>query len=190
MKGSLFGISVILCFLCLVLFSCSSPEQSRKILSFFFDGVPEYDTIDADVMMSQEGTESGVDTAVIATTSRRPEYVLHPPYKERMCTTCHLENSLGQLADRQPGLCYMCHEDFSEKYQYIHGPVAAGYCTECHHPHMSKNEKLLIRTGQDLCLFCHDAQHILKGETHEGIEDTSCTECHNPHGSTDRYLFN
>ncbi|NOY37460.1 MAG: hypothetical protein GXO83_07770 [Chlorobi bacterium] len=170
--------------------SCSSPEKSRKLLSFFFDGVPVVDSSMTDTIHSQPGLDVSGDTSALLAKTVKPKYVLHYPYQERMCTSCHLENALGQFADTQPGLCYMCHEDFAEKYKHLHGPVSGGYCTACHNPHMSKNENLLRRTGQKLCLYCHDKDRILKGETHEGIGEMSCLECHNPHGGEDKFLFN
>lgn len=175
--------------LLVLLFGCSSPKQSRNILTFFFDGVPAADTNRPGEYSQAVNSPSGGDSIAVISPSRSV-YVLHEPYREKMCTACHKENALGQFNDRQPELCYLCHEDFSEKYKFIHGPVAAGYCTQCHHPHLSENKNLLIRTGQDLCLYCHDAGRILTEETHEGIDDMDCTECHNPHGGSEKYLFN
>ncbi|HCW93030.1 MAG TPA: cytochrome C, partial [Flexistipes sinusarabici] len=38
--------------------------------------------------------------------------------------------------------CLSCHKDLNnllESMDYVHGPVAAGYCTICHSPHKSTN---------------------------------------------------
>jgi predicted CXXCH cytochrome family protein len=159
MKGNVWMVAFILVQL-IWTSGCNSPEQTRRILSIFFDGVPQQE-----------------DTTLIASVTD---------------DTLQVSDSIqpGQFVEAQPALCYMCHEDFADKYEFLHGPVAAGYCTVCHHPHFEKNEYLLKHTGQDLCLYCHDSNRILKGETHESIGDMNCTECHNPHGGSDKYLFN
>ena len=103
---------------------------------------------------------------------------------------CHDENSMSELIMKEPDLCYICHEDFSEIFNSVHGPVSGGYCTSCHDAHMSKEIKLLKRTGQQICLFCHDSGAVFKNEVHEDIDDSECTLCHNPHGGEDRFILN
>jgi predicted CXXCH cytochrome family protein len=114
---------------------------------------------------------------------------LHYPFGEGECKSCHNEQSLGSMLASQPGLCYLCHQDLGDQYNYLHGPVAGGYCTACHDPHRSTKEKLLRFTGDELCLYCHRAESVLKSETHEGLEGMLCTDCHNPHGGEDNYIF-
>ncbi len=156
-----------------------------KTLTFFFDGVP--DTV-APVHNQDSVLQTGNNNQPENTILPAPETnrFIHPPYQDRECDICHSE---GALTMPQPQLCYQCHEDFSTKYTFVHGPVAGGYCTACHHPHMG-NKHLLLRKGQDICLFCHEKEQVFKNENHDGIENTNCTECHNPHGGEDRYFFN
>ncbi len=175
----------ILCYFTIlaILFSCS--QSSRyKWASFFFDGVPNPD--------EEKQVEVQADTTKIVRTFKRvqPKLFLHDPYREKSCDVCHEGARSHRLLDRQPGLCYQCHEDFAENYAVIHGPTAGGFCTMCHNPHMTKIEKLLKRSGKQLCLFCHEKGLVLKNEVHEEIEDTNCTECHNPHGGEDQFLLN
>ncbi|NOX85830.1 MAG: hypothetical protein GXO86_07695 [Chlorobi bacterium] len=120
----------------------------------------------------------------------KSEYIFHPPYQEKECANCHNQGQMGKLLEPLPGLCYQCHESFGDQYQVLHGPVDAGFCTQCHNPHMSKNKFLLIRTGQNLCLNCHLSKDVFKNEAHSDIEDADCTECHNPHGGEDRFILN
>jgi predicted CXXCH cytochrome family protein len=80
---------------------------------------------------------------------------LHYPFGEGECASCHNEQSLGNMIEPQPALCYLCHVDLSESYNYLHGPVAGGYCSACHDPHRSTNEKLLRYAGDELCFYCH-----------------------------------
>jgi predicted CXXCH cytochrome family protein len=169
--------------------SCSSTRNNR-VLSFFFDGVPLKDTStfannnlpDKDSMKSVVFRENIIES--------NSGYVVHYPYQEKECFSCHNEDSKSELVLPQPDLCYTCHDDFSDKFKVVHGPVSSGYCTTCHNAHMSKEKNLLIRTGQQLCLFCHESEPLLKSETHKEITDTECTLCHNPHGGEDRYILN
>ena len=165
-----------------------SPGINRSLLTFFFDGVPQSDTTDAIPLQSGQPE----DTTLLAeeSTSRATMFqTVHYPYGERECAMCHDENARGNMVVPEPDLCYICHEDFSDTYNYVHGPAAGGYCTACHDPHMSKEQHLLKRTGQPLCLFCHDETAVFKNEIHEGLGDISCMECHNPHGGEDRFIF-
>ena len=93
------------------------------------------------------------------------------------------------MIEPQPGLCYICHEDLAEQYNYLHGPVTGGYCSACHNPHKSEHEKLLRYTGEALCYYCHEAESVLQNEMHEGLDGMLCTDCHNPHGGEDKYIF-
>jgi predicted CXXCH cytochrome family protein len=115
--------------------------------------------------------------------------LVHFPYAERECAACHDPNSLGTLQEPQPDLCYMCHEDYSRSYTYLHGPVAGGYCTSCHHPHLSENAHLLRFTGSELCYYCHRKEGVLKNDMHTDLEGMDCCDCHNAHGGEDRYIF-
>ena len=91
-----------------------------------------------------------------------PVVYYHEAYGSKTCQNCH-DNTVGNdLLEPQPALCYNCHDDFTEEFTFLHGPVSSGYCTECHHPHLSKNQMLLKKTGQELCLNCHEESDVLK----------------------------
>lgn len=169
----------------MLLFWGCSKEISYKTLNFFFDGVPDTSAIPIknETLLQTNNTKKTDNLALTVPETNR---TIHPPYKNRKCKICHTD---GGFTMPQPQLCYQCHEDFSSKYAYIHGPVAGGYCTACHHPHMGE-KKLLLRKGQALCFYCHEKEIVFKNENHSGIDETNCTECHNPHGGQDRTLFN
>ena len=161
-------------------------------MTFFFDGIPPSDTIQYDQGKENENeNEDGVSekfrASPIVTDN---DFIVHYPYKEGECFSCHDENSRSELVLKEPDLCYMCHEDFSGIFKSVHGPVSGGYCTSCHNAHMSKEKNLLIRNGQQICLFCHESKDVFKNETHMDIADTECTLCHNPHGGEDRFILN
>lgn len=172
----------------LLLGQCS-PYAGKSVLHLFFDGVPEADSTDAGNIDPEEVPADSTGYAEAVTASSVPERLIHYPYEERECAACHNEQSLGSMVEPQPGLCYICHEDLAGRYNYLHGPVAGGYCTSCHDPHMSENEKLLRITGEELCFHCHEAESVLRNEMHEGLEGMLCTDCHNPHGGEDKYIF-
>ena len=170
----------------LLLTQCS-PYAGKSMLNFFFDGVPEADSSQT---AAEEPTGVLMDsTGVRELAMSAPGGSLHYPYEGDACGLCHDEKSLGTMVEPQPGLCYICHEDLGLTYKTLHGPVAGGYCTACHEPHRSKNEKLLRWTGDALCFYCHQEKRIKGLETHEGLEGMVCTDCHNPHGGEDRYIF-
>jgi len=169
------------------LLSQCSPS-GKSLLTIFFDGVPETDS----TLMEVSGSESvSADSTRLNAndTVEEAQTVIHYPYEERECGACHDQKSLGSMIEPQPGLCYTCHEDLGDQYQYLHGPVAGGYCTSCHNPHMSEKEKLLRFIGDELCFHCHQAESIYQNEMHEGLEGMTCMDCHNPHGGEDRYIF-
>ncbi len=176
-------ITIIILLLLLVSLIGCSP----KVVSFFFDGVPEQDTLRIASSDSVSRDSNGV--VVIASLSAGAPVTTHPPYGLKKCTICHNTGSAGKLSQPEPGLCYLCHDDYSLNYKVVHGPAAAGYCTKCHQPHSSANSKLLRMTGQQLCLQCHESKDVFSVKAHTAIGDADCTVCHDPHGGNDRNLL-
>ncbi len=172
-----------------IIFATGCDEDTRyEILSFFFDGVPNPHKQEKHIETTQ------IDSSRI---KRRLELVrkadlkmfFHEPFKERMCGECHNLQKGNKLLEQPPALCFNCHDDFLDGKKFKHGPTAAGYCTQCHHPHMEKQQFMLKRKGQALCLECHDRNDINKKEIHLEIEDTDCWECHDPHASDERFML-
>jgi predicted CXXCH cytochrome family protein len=163
--------------------------MSRSLLAFLFDGVP------TDVQDSQPSLETKSDTITGVSVPDAPgdtirdDTFYHYPYKENYCSSCHDEKSKSEMIMPEPDLCYSCHDDYSSIYNVVHGPAAGGYCTSCHHPHMSADKKLLLRKGNDLCLFCHDSRMVAKNQAHDEAVEMNCTDCHNPHGGNDRNMI-
>ena len=172
-----------------LLVSCS-PKANYKVMSLFFDGVPNPDK--SKELLVTDSIKKADTASVIAQTAKiaAPQFYMHPPYQKRECASCHDKSAMGKTIKPEPALCYTCHEDFNKKFKFIHGPVASGYCTNCHNPHMSKQKKLLLRTGQDICLDCHVQSEVLKNPVHKEIGDNPCTDCHNPHGGNDHFILN
>ena len=182
------AVRVLLSVFLIILYSCSS-GTGRKVLTFFFDGVPQPDSskrtqkdsllVKADKPLQAQQRQSRF----------LQENFFHPPYKDKECDDCHDMDTGFKLIDKLPELCFNCHDDFREELKVLHGPVAMGACTECHHPHLAKNKMLLKRTGQDLCLYCHDKADVLKNDAHEDLGDDNCTDCHNAHGGEEEYFL-
>lgn len=170
----------------LIYLSACSTTHNYKTLSFFFDGVPKPA---GETQVQLTDTLNSSDTSLLALNAIRkasPSMVVHSPYQDKQCNSCHDQSKMGKLTKSLPDLCYQCHEDFSNKYKAIHGPVAGGQCTMCHSPHTSSNTGLLTRTNQSLCLYCHESKQIMETEAHLTIKDAACTDCHNPHGGENR----
>jgi len=189
MAKSILNKVLIVALPAILMLSNCSPRAGHSILTFFFDGVPDHDSVSS----ASGGTAKEMsDTLALtdeATAEKKTVQVLHYPYQEKECAVCHDQNSLGDMVEPEPGLCYQCHEDFSYNYKFLHGPVAGGYCTACHHPHMAAEPNLLRRSGQALCLYCHEQLPDSWNEVHGDLGDMNCTECHNPHGGEDKNIL-
>ncbi len=191
MKPSILRFSGQLVFLVmLTMIMACTPETRYKVLSTIFDGVPPpkspyqnlEDTTAQNLTKAQKkALELRKRTQVV--------YTFHPPYREKDCGSCHEVGSGNRLNEPMPTLCYNCHDDFSESYAVLHGPVASGNCTGCHNPHMSKNKNLLKRTKQDLCLYCHDKKRLAQLPMHRDKMTLDCQVCHDPHGGSNKFYL-
>ncbi len=169
------------------LMACS-PETRYKILSTLFDGVPPPNQ---QKPVQLPDTLTPAKRRQMLAQMRRPqvEYSFHPPYRDKECDSCHDLDRGNRLLDPQPDLCYDCHQDFSEGFNFLHGPVASGNCTACHNPHLTKNPRLLKRVKKDLCLFCHDQSRLATTKAHRDKMEMDCQECHNPHGENNKFYL-
>ncbi len=162
---------------------------SHKVLTVFFDGVPESaDTlkksavkpvVPGDSLLAQANEGAGANA----------RKTVHPPFRNKKCALCHNPDAFGKFQLPQPALCYVCHDDYSQNFKFVHGPAAGGYCTACHNPHQSELKKLLRKEGQALCLDCHTRELIFREPAHEKTGDTDCITCHNPHGGNKRFFL-
>jgi predicted CXXCH cytochrome family protein len=169
-----------------MVFQQCSPRTGQKMITFFFDGVPGTDSTSIQSTADSLEMELLPDPAATGLSGTASAMVVHYPYGERECETCHDAGSLGSMVEPQPDLCYLCHDNYMNSYAVLHGPVAGGYCTSCHDPHMSPEAKLLRFTGQPLCYYCHQQEDVKRNEMHSDLEGMACTDCHNPHGGEDR----
>jgi len=156
--------------------SCSAAARHR-VLSVFFDGVPEPAAPD------EAPTEGGLATAASAHRVR----IEHEPYASGECSACHDSSATNRLVVPAGELCFQCH-DFELDRAYVHGPLASGGCLGCHDPHASTNPHLLLSASDGFCLGCHQRQDLFRIEGHLG-DRTDCTRCHEAHMSDRKYLL-
>jgi predicted CXXCH cytochrome family protein len=94
---------------------------------------------------------TSADENRLAPLPRDQATVVHGPYEQGACDTCH------ERADaKNPGAakvtnetCLACHDEFAGKSPVKIGkgkshPDGKGTCTACHNPHNSKKKKLLL----------------------------------------------
>lgn len=175
----------------LLLFFGCSPERRHQVMKVIFEGVPDKDSTKNNMTITaySTGASDSTKSEGVSKMMQASQGVTHPPYLSRDCKVCHDDGMRSRTRIRQPDLCYECHTDFKEKFKWVHGPVAGGYCTSCHSPHFSKNAKLVLRQGQQLCLHCHDKESVFKNDTHKDIGETVCMDCHHPHGGEDKLIL-
>ncbi|HXX58365.1 MAG TPA: DmsE family decaheme c-type cytochrome [Thermodesulfovibrionales bacterium] len=111
------------------------------------------------------------------------------------CFSCHNVHQGPDLTVRRrqtATMCEGCHGAIFASFTLLsHHPVPERkiYCTDCHDPHGSINEKSLRKaTIKELCTQCHaEKQGPFVFEHAETTED--CRTCHSAHGSVYRNLL-
>jgi predicted CXXCH cytochrome family protein len=83
-------------------------------------------------------------------------------------------------------VCLTCHTAFQEKMKlpFVHTPVKAGSCSDCHNPHTSSHGKLLAEDPGKICRKCHGG--IVSGKAqsvHKIVVEGNCVKCHDPHAA-------
>lgn len=124
----------------------------------------------------------------------------HPLIGENVtCISCHDFTSEGSpmYGHGLEATCANCHPEIIGPYLYEHEAISTfstegdDGCINCHEPHGSVNDRLLVQTGDNLCKQCHGIPpgHLTN---HGGVGTLySCITCHSGvHGSyTNRALL-
>ncbi len=174
--------TAILAAMCLLAPSCS-PSAREKLTEFLFEVPTSQPTsAPADLPMSQISMPTG--RAVAAGT---PFASIHEPVARRRCSACHDAGAEQTMVQPWTEKCASCHQPIVRK-PYLHGPVGAMACNECHLPHASALPSLLRQPDPTLCMACHGTTLRLDPPYHADAA-RACTTCHNPHGGDDPALL-
>ena len=155
------------------------------------------------VVMKDVSVRSGLSKPTVVEVCRKCHlrqsaqqmYVSHMPVREGKmdCASCH--NSHGTVTDSLlkanslNDICYKCHADKRGPFLWEHPPVVES-CANCHAPHGSNHEQMLVLPKPRLCQTCHiEARHPTEPHTEPPIPSQfiafrGCVNCHyNIHGS-------
>jgi predicted CXXCH cytochrome family protein len=194
-------------------------EQTRyRVLSFFFDGVPEpgseAPTETREELVARQKREQAEYVAGLLETARR-KTIVHRPYANYQCAACHDMAQGKMVMTAEEGLCTRCHRDLTSRLRFVHGPVAVNACLECHHPHESVYPALLRAEPTAVCSGCHDPEELSPGEHRRFVASQvappgttsppgaapgapappaaepapSCLDCHDGHGGDNRMFL-
>src|SRR5512134_98140 len=86
-------------------------------------------------------------------------------------------------------LCLNCHDKVADalKLPYVHTPVKAGNCSDCHNPHDSAHGKLLEADPTRICNKCHGGIVPEQAKsTHKVVAEGNCIKCHDPHAARNK----
>lgn len=150
-------------------------------------------------LMAKEHTAEAADTENCGCHTHQAEKkFVHFPVKNGECQSCHIPSGQKHpkfkkeaflLTDKgKAGLCAECHERKDTK-KYVHPPVAAGDCLDCHDPHQSDNKFQLKEAGAALCYICHEKNRFDRSFPHKPIAEGKCLSCHDPHQSDQKYML-
>jgi len=165
------------------LWGCGTPRERYKVLSFFFDGVP-----DPDKPVAKATTQSVFAQQRVF---GKAAVSVHAPFKQGLCDSCH-KTATGAVMDFGEAYkrCETCHKETRKQYPRMHGPVALGECRLCHRAHESTEPHLLAADSIKLCTQCHDAQLLSPKPWQHTDGETPCISCHSGHGGTEANLLN
>jgi predicted CXXCH cytochrome family protein len=171
------GLAALACVLAAAVWQgCTATKDNYTTLSFFFDGVP-----DPNLATSTIDPKTGE-------IRERGTVSLHKPFEKEQCSECH--GGQGLLDRNSSFVCMKCHENQLTKHQRMHGPVAAGACLWCHHPHESLRAHLMRDTDRKVCGQCHivGALDAVREPAHAD-EKRACLECHSGHGGPKVFML-
>jgi DmsE family decaheme c-type cytochrome len=113
------------------------------------------------------------------------------------CTECHtVMQSISRKAnlktETEPETCFQCHKDRrAQMFRSSHMPLREGkiVCSNCHNPHGSATESLLIESSiNGNCYKCHAEKRGPFLFEHTPVRE-NCLNCHDAHGAVNEYLL-
>ena len=174
------GMLIILVLLCTAWIGCST-KKNYKLLSFFFDGVPDPNAPPHPVGQPDAVGAVGKPTLPVLST--------HKPFGDNNCTACHKGGREAgfELSAVNASICMDCHEKVLRAYPMMHAPVAARACLWCHNPHDSPSPSLLRDPAPAVCTQCHEKELLGAKPPEHLLPDAKCLDCHIGHGGVKRY---
>jgi len=161
-------------------------ENRYRVLSFFFDGVP-----DPNAPSPIAETDQGGWSTTRPGGPRSGMGSVHKPFADNQCTACHKESPQGgfALSAVNPNICLDCHQPVMQQYAVMHAPVVAKACLWCHNPHDSPAKSLLREPPPGICTQCHEKGLLSSKPPEHLLTDSKCLECHVAHGADKRNLL-
>lgn len=121
-----------------------------------------------------------------------PAKLLHKPYEQKACLSCHDPHGGADGAllveESLEATCLQCH---ARPQGTLHAPVEEGKCSACHRAHESDEPKLLSAPEKDLCTGCHaDVKDRIADAAmvHKPVAN-GCAGCHVGHSSPNHALL-
>ncbi len=109
-----------------------------------------------------------------------------------VCYSCH-----GRDTTLKTGVVSSLFEAGIHKTVLPQPPSGTGIqCLNCHRPHVSANDRLLLHDRENLCFRCHNAEQFTASADSQASHDVraeaqlatqaaiTCSNCHNPHATT------
>jgi len=193
-------LALIACLL-LLLGGCLKidPLAKHKLLTSFFDGVPDLPPIEElckdniedlfnkyyeQRITAADRGDSGEDPNLKSDNGSK-----HRPWAEKNCSGCHNFKTESKLRLPKNEICYLCHKNLIQG-KNVHGPVALGACLACHDPHSANYPSLLRMSLATICFKCHKEKRLAAG-MHDKIISRGmlCVDCHDPHSGNMRYFL-
>ena len=188
-RGRLRALLLILAGAVLVLTACSTvPRTKHQWLTFFLDGVPDPNA-PPQKTVAKAATPLGEPKTAPGNVQVAALRVVHLPYQNRECQSCHAAGFSNQLRMPKQELCFKCHGAVGDKAAFVHAPVASGDCLMCHQPHSSPLKHLLVEDAPGLCLQCHDSKQLSAVVGHSPGNTISCYTCHDPHSGPRQFFL-
>jgi len=110
----------------------------------------------------------------------------YDPDRVKSETTTEVKDRTSELVLPGNELCWMCHGDLGPQLSepYTHAPFGNGNCVDCHNPHASDFEAILVMDVRDLCITCHRVgPEMERDQVHPSFAARVCLDCHHPHAS-------
>lgn len=154
---------------------CTVTKDNYATLSFFFDGVPDPNTVAG-------GAAKPGDATLMAVVST------HAPFAQDKCDACHKTQYRPSRNDGSP--CLACHQGVLTQHNWTHGAVAGGACLWCHSPHESARRWLLRGPDRKVCAQCHAGTMLDASAVPAHVDESvSCVSCHFGHGGDDSLML-